>query len=165
MSDTLIPRIAVIGCGGTISSFGTSNLDVMDYPDEGRKLAVHEVLAHVPEVGQIAQIVPVTFRDVSSTALTVEDWLRLRKVTELRSERDACEICADALVRRAVAAMDPRSFEYLGEILQRELQAAALVPRKIPFALCRDAIRAMTRNVWLIRTNDLKELPPLDGVA
>ena len=85
--------------------------------------------------------------------------------TELRSERDACEICADALVRRAVAAMDPRSFEYLGEILQRELQAAALVPRKIPFALCRDAIRAMTRNVWLIRTNDLKELPPLDGVA
>lgn len=80
MSDTLIPRIAVIGCGGTISSFGTSNLDVMDYPDEGRKLAVHEVLAHVPEVGQIARIVPVTFRDVSSTALTVEDWLRLRKV-------------------------------------------------------------------------------------
>jgi len=80
MSDTLIPRIAVIGCGGTISSFGTSNLDVMDYPDEGRKLSVHEVLAHVPEVGQIAQIVPVAFRDVSSTALTVEDWLRLRKV-------------------------------------------------------------------------------------
>jgi L-asparaginase/Glu-tRNA(Gln) amidotransferase subunit D len=65
MSDTLIPRIAVISCGGTISSFGTSNLDVMDYPDEGRKLAVHEVLAHVPEVGQIAQIVPVTFRDAA----------------------------------------------------------------------------------------------------
>jgi len=39
--------------------------------------------------------------------------------------------------------MDPRSFEELGTMLQGELQAAALVPRKIPPALCRDAICAM----------------------
>ncbi len=33
-----LPRIAVIGTGGTISSLGASSLDVLDYPDFGQKL-------------------------------------------------------------------------------------------------------------------------------
>jgi hypothetical protein len=63
---------------------------------------------------------------------------------EFRSDRDACEICADALVRRAVAAMDPLLLRELGEMLQRELRAGALSFQRIPSALCRDAIHAMT---------------------
>jgi hypothetical protein len=39
--------------------------------------------------------------------------------------------------------MDPRSFEELGTLLQGRLQPAALLTRKIPPALCRDAIGAM----------------------
>ena len=31
-------KIAVIGCGGTISSLVPDKLDVMDYPEFGRKL-------------------------------------------------------------------------------------------------------------------------------
>jgi hypothetical protein len=63
---------------------------------------------------------------------------------ELRSHRDACEICADALVRKAVATMDPRSFEGLEKMLQRKLQAAARLPRHISSELCHDVIHAMT---------------------
>lgn len=73
------PKVAVIGCGGTISSFATSPLDTIDYPDEGRKLAVDEVLAEIPEAGDVARIVPVPFRAVSSTAITLADWLELRR--------------------------------------------------------------------------------------
>ncbi len=38
MTTTSLPRIAVIGTGGTISSLGASSLDVLDYPDFGQKL-------------------------------------------------------------------------------------------------------------------------------
>jgi hypothetical protein len=62
---------------------------------------------------------------------------------ELRSNRDASEICADALVRRAVTVMDPHSFQELGPQLHKKLKPAALLSRRISPALCRDAIYAM----------------------
>jgi hypothetical protein len=40
--------------------------------------------------------------------------------------------------------MDPLLLKDLGKMLQRELQAAALLFQRIPSALCRDAISAMT---------------------
>ena len=39
-----LPRIAVIGTGGTISSLGNGSLDVLDYPDFGQKLTSEELL-------------------------------------------------------------------------------------------------------------------------
>jgi hypothetical protein len=62
---------------------------------------------------------------------------------ELRSNRDVSEICADALVRRAVTVMRPNSSDELGRLLEGWLQPAALLPLKIPPSLCRDAIDAM----------------------
>ena len=62
---------------------------------------------------------------------------------ELRSDRDPSEICADALVRRAVTVMDPQLLDELGRLLEGRLQPAALLPLKIPPALCRDAIDAL----------------------
>src|SRR5438445_648794 len=41
---TALPRIAVIGTGGTISSLGASSLDVLDYPDFGQKLTCEGLL-------------------------------------------------------------------------------------------------------------------------
>jgi L-asparaginase len=72
------PRVAIIGCGGTISSLGASSLDVMDYPEEGQKLGVQQVLQRVPELASIAELLPVAFRDISSSAMTVADWMELR---------------------------------------------------------------------------------------
>ena len=76
----LLSRIAVIGCGGTISSLGTTPLDVMEYSEHGRKLPVEEVLARVPAATRIARMMPVPFREVGSTAITPEDWLELREM-------------------------------------------------------------------------------------
>jgi hypothetical protein len=63
---------------------------------------------------------------------------------ELRSHRDACEICADALVRKAAATIGPRSFQGPENMVQKKLQTAARLPRQIPSQLCRDIIDAMT---------------------
>jgi L-asparaginase len=77
MPDAL-PRIAVIGTGGTISSLGASSLDVLDYPDFGRKLSCAELLDRFPETRLVADPLPVTFRQVGSTAIGPEEWLELR---------------------------------------------------------------------------------------
>lgn len=77
MSQTL-PRIAVIGTGGTISSLGSSSLDVLDYPDFGQKLTAEALLDRVPETRLVAEPVPVTFRQVGSTDIGPKDWVELR---------------------------------------------------------------------------------------
>lgn len=73
-----LPRIALIGCGGTISSLGTSALDLMDYPEHGAKLDINEVLDRIPELRKIADIVAAPFHGAGSTSLVPRDWLSLR---------------------------------------------------------------------------------------
>ena len=53
-----LPRIAVIGTGGTISSLGASSLDVLDYPDFGQKLTCEALLERFPETRLVADAVP-----------------------------------------------------------------------------------------------------------
>lgn len=73
-----LPRIAVIGTGGTISSLAASSLDVLDYPEFGTKLGVEQVLKRTPEALTVADVTPVAFRAVGSTAIGPSDWLQLR---------------------------------------------------------------------------------------
>jgi L-asparaginase len=77
MADNL-PRIAVIGTGGTISSLGDGSLDVLNYPEFGQKLTCEALLERFPETGLVAEPVPITFRQVGSTAIGPSDWLELR---------------------------------------------------------------------------------------
>ena len=72
--STALPRVAIIGCGGTIASLGTSSLDLMDYPEHGSKLDVAQILERVPEIASFAEAIPVPFRSVGSNNLTMADW-------------------------------------------------------------------------------------------
>jgi L-asparaginase len=73
-----LPRIAVIGTGGTISSLGASSLDVLDYPDFGQKLSAAALLDRFPETRLVADPAPVTVRQVGSTEIGPAEWLELR---------------------------------------------------------------------------------------
>src|SRR5580700_5351641 len=64
-----LPRVAVIGTGGTIGSDGRHSLDFVDYPDVGRKLEIDELLGRFPELTAAAVLTPVRFRAVGSTAI------------------------------------------------------------------------------------------------
>jgi L-asparaginase len=75
-----LPRIAVIGTGGTISSLGDGSLDVLNYPDFGQKLTCEALIDKFAETRLVADPVPVTYRQVGSTALGPEDWLALRRM-------------------------------------------------------------------------------------
>ena len=88
MTSTSLPRVAVIGTGGTISSLGASSLDVLDYPDFGQKLTSEALLDKFPETRLVAEPVPVTFRQVGSTAIGPADWLELRGVIHRIARED-----------------------------------------------------------------------------
>src|SRR3954463_5221360 len=75
---TSLPRIAVIGTGGTISSLGASSMEWLDYPDFGQKLTWEALIERFPETRLVAEPVPVTFRQVGSTAIGPADWVELR---------------------------------------------------------------------------------------
>jgi L-asparaginase len=83
-----LPRIAVIGTGGTISSLGASSMDVLDYPDFGQKLSCEALLDRFPETRLVADPLPVTFRQVGSTAIGPSDWLELRALIHRLAKED-----------------------------------------------------------------------------
>src|SRR6476646_5061101 len=83
-----LPRIAVIGTGGTISSLGANSLDVLDYPDFGQKLTSEGLIEQFPETRLVAEPVPVTFRQVGSTAIGPTDWVELREVIHRVARED-----------------------------------------------------------------------------
>jgi L-asparaginase len=76
--STNLPRIAVIGTGGTISSLGATSLDVLDYPDFGQKLTCEALLERFQETRLVADPMPVTFRQVGSTDIGPKDWIEIR---------------------------------------------------------------------------------------
>jgi L-asparaginase len=86
-----LPRIAVIGTGGTISSLGASSLDVLDYPDFGQKLSCEALLDRFPETRLVAEPLPVTFRQVGSTDIGPKDWIEIRALIH-RIARDQTEV-------------------------------------------------------------------------
>ena len=74
------PRVALIGTGGTISSIASDSLDVLNYPDTSRKAQPAEILNRTPELARFAEIVPINFREIGSTAIGPSDWLELVKL-------------------------------------------------------------------------------------
>src|SRR5205085_907017 len=116
MPDNL-PRIAVIGTGGTISSLGASSMDVLDYPDFGQKLTSEALIERFPETRLVAEPVPVTFRQVGSTATGPAEWIELRDLIHRIARDQSPDDLPLARFRRAGAcrwrrpAFLPRALE------------------------------------------------------
>ena len=82
------PTVAIIGTGGTISSVVDDSLDVLNYPDIGRKMAPAEAISRIPEAALFAEYVTLPFRAVGSTAISPTDWIELAQlITRTASER------------------------------------------------------------------------------
>lgn len=73
----MLPKIAFIGTGGTISSIGADQFDLLDYNAGEERLDAVSLVERVGLQGTIADIVPVNFRQIDSTAMTPDDWADL----------------------------------------------------------------------------------------
>jgi L-asparaginase len=81
------PRIAVIGTGGTIASQGAGPLDTQDYASSGRPiLDAAALVAGVPTLAEVAEVIPVPFSAVPSTAIGWAEWRGLlAKIAEVKA--------------------------------------------------------------------------------
>lgn len=70
-------RIALITVGGTIVSLADDPLDTIDYPEKSRKIDAHELLAALPQLADLAEIIPIPYRAVSSSEISWADWAAL----------------------------------------------------------------------------------------
>jgi L-asparaginase len=106
--NTPLPRIAVIGTGGTISSLGASSLDVLDYPDFGQKLSCEALLERFPETRLVADPIVITFRQVGSTEIGPKEWVELRALIH-RIARDEPAV-AGFVIPHGTATLEETAF-------------------------------------------------------
>jgi L-asparaginase len=71
------PKVAFIGTGGTIASLGRGPLDIQDYGAVGNVMHAEEILARWPETALVAEVLPVRYRNIPSTAIDFPDWKAL----------------------------------------------------------------------------------------
>jgi L-asparaginase len=71
------PKVAFIGTGGTIASVGTGPLDLQNYGATGKVMHADEIIARFPETALVAEVVPVRYRNIPSTAIDFVDWKAL----------------------------------------------------------------------------------------
>jgi L-asparaginase len=81
------PKVAFIGTGGTIASLGRGPLDIQDYGAAGNVMHAEEILARWPETALVADVVPVRYRNIPSTAIDFTDWQALVRLCH-ELERD-----------------------------------------------------------------------------
>jgi L-asparaginase len=106
--NTSLPRIAVIGTGGTISSLGASSLDVLDYPDFGQKLSCEALLDRFPETRLVADLMAVTFRQVGSTEIGPKEWVELRAAIHRLARGDP--VVAGFVIPHGTATLEETGF-------------------------------------------------------
>lgn len=80
VTQNSLPRVAVIGTGGSISTPGRDNMDLFEYSDHGVTLEVDELIDLFPEVHRFAEVVPVRFRTLLSPLISPSDWLDLNRL-------------------------------------------------------------------------------------
>ncbi|PHK94925.1 L-asparaginase [Pseudoroseomonas rhizosphaerae] len=83
-----LPRIAFIGTGGTMASLGQDALDIQDYGRHGRVMEAEAILARVPELARVAEVIPRPYSAVISSRIGFRDW----KAIALECHRAAAEI-------------------------------------------------------------------------
>ena len=102
-----LARVAVIGTGGTISSVGRDPLDVWEYMDHGKRLEADELVAEIPELAIVADVVPVRHRAIPSPAIAATDWLALNT---LLHEVVARERIAGVVITHGTATLEETAY-------------------------------------------------------
>lgn len=73
-----LPKVAFIGTGGTIASLGRGPLDIQDYGASGIDVMhADEILRHWPQTALVADVIPIRYRNIPSTAIGFADWKAL----------------------------------------------------------------------------------------
>lgn len=130
------PRVAVIGTGGSIAVEGLDSLDIFEYGDHGRVISVEELIAMVPEVAAVADVVPLAHRAVISTAFGPKEWLQLSRAVEGAVAADSH---LDGIVITHGTAVIEETAYFLNLVLKCEVPIVLVGSVRPPTGLSSDA--------------------------
>ncbi len=130
------PRVALIGTGGTISSIGRDSLDVWEYMDTGQKIGPDDLVARYPEVKQVAEIVPVSFRSVGSSFIGPADWLSLTETIHAAVAGDPA--LAGAVITHGTATLEETAY-FLNLTVQADITVVVVGAQRPASGLGSDA--------------------------
>jgi L-asparaginase len=105
----MLAKIAFIGTGGTIASIGTDQFDLLDYNASQQRLDAAALIERIGIQGTIADIRPVNFRQIDSTAITSGDWADLAEI--------CCQLAEDSSLRGIVIGHGTASLEETAWVL------------------------------------------------
>jgi L-asparaginase len=130
------PRVAVIGTGGSISTLGRHSLDAHEYGHYGRTLEIDQVLALFPEITTVADLEPVRFRTLLSTAVEPSDWLELNElVHRVASDQPAP---TGIVITHGTATLEETAY-FLNLTLKVEVPVVLVGAQRPPNGLSTDA--------------------------
>ncbi|HEY5896328.1 MAG TPA: asparaginase [Burkholderiales bacterium] len=72
-----LPRVHILGTGGSISGIGPHRLDYTLYPEAGKKLTVEQMLERIPEARDLAEVTGEDVLQVGSPSIGPKEWLQL----------------------------------------------------------------------------------------
>jgi L-asparaginase len=75
-------KVAFIGTGGTISSVGKGPLDITDYGANKMMLEADGILSAFADVQTVAEVIPVPYMAIPSTAIAFPEWQELVKLCD-----------------------------------------------------------------------------------
>ena len=67
-------KIAFIGTGGTIASIGKGPLDIVHYGAHKTMLPAGDIIAAVPQVQDVAEVIAVPFNNIPSPSIFFDEW-------------------------------------------------------------------------------------------
>jgi len=97
-----LPRIAVIATGGTIAGVSTADSDTTGY--QAGALPITQLLAGVPQLGSLADVVAEQPFSEDSKDLTPEHWLILARRVQARLNESTIDAVAFLMAHLAYAA-------------------------------------------------------------
>ena len=101
------PRVAVIGTGGTFAMQGRHAFDWVEYGESGVVRPVAELIGAARD-WNLAEIVPIDFRQLGSTGITPADWLELgRVVRDVLNSSDGPDGC---VITHGTATLEETAF-------------------------------------------------------
>jgi L-asparaginase len=71
------PKVAFIATGGTIASVGAGPLDLQNYGTTGEVMHAEALISRFPETAMVAEVLPVRYKNIPSTAIDFADWRAL----------------------------------------------------------------------------------------
>ncbi|MGI4952314.1 MAG: asparaginase [Janthinobacterium lividum] len=129
-------KVAFIGTGGTISSMGAHPLDVQDYGATGHRLHADEIVAMVPELARVAEVIPIRYRNIVSTAIDFADWKALVLACD-QAVRDHPDL-AGIVIGHGTASLEETAY-FLNLTVKVDIPVVLVGSQRPPTALGSDA--------------------------